>query len=118
MNPMKETKAYQMAIENLENECYDIQEKFSNEIIATTVANLEKKLHYNSNNAVVEMGGYTIKARSTRTASFVSVSHEDYGTGVSRSLASLVDAKRAANSDEIENLIQMVNEAWYHLVND
>ena len=115
---MKETKAYQTAVENLENESYDMQERFSNEDIAIAVAELERRLHYNGNNAMVELGEFTVKARSTRTSSFVSVSHEDYGTGVSRSLASLVDSKRPANSDEIKNLVEMVNEAWYHLVND
>ena len=117
MNTLKETKAFQTAIEVLENDAYDIQEKFSNEAIALTVADIEKKLHYNSSGTTSEIGEFSIKARSTRTASFVSVSHEDYGTGVSRSLASLVDSKRPASKDEIQNLIEMLNEAWYHCNN-
>lgn len=107
-----------MAVENLENESYDLQDSFKNEAIALAVADLEAKLHSNANNATVQMGDFIIKARSTRTASFVSVSHEDCGTGVSRSLASLVDGKRPATDDEIKNLVEMVNEAWYHCVND
>ena len=42
---MAQNRVYNMAIEALENECFDMQDEFKNEQIAETVQRIDSLLH-------------------------------------------------------------------------
>jgi len=117
---MAQNRVYNMAIEALENECFDMQDEFNNEQIAELVQTLISKLYAcncKAQQAVeVEYGHYTIKVRNARQNSFVSVSMGDC-TGVAHSLAYITMTTRPITQDEVKELVDMINEAWYHVNN-
>ena len=120
---MKKDKVYQIAYEYAQNECLDMQDEklgFANEQIAELVQTLVSKLYAcncKAQQAVeVEYGQYTIKVRNARQNSFVSVSTGDC-TGVAHSLAYITMTTRPITQDEVKELVDMINEAWYHVNN-
>lgn len=120
---MQNDKVYQFALQHAQNECLDMQDEkdgFTNEQIAELAQQLITKLYRVKTTmpVTVEMqyGKYSIKARSARQGSFISVSNDEQ-TGVSRSLAQIVMPTRPITKDEVAEIIDMVNEAWYHANN-
>lgn len=120
---MKKDKVYQIAYEYAQNECLDMQDEkegFTNEQIAEMVQSIVAKLYgctCKTHQAVeVEYGHYTIKVRNARQNSYVSVSTSDC-TGVAHSLAYITMTTRPITQDEVKELVDMINEAWYHVNN-
>ena len=115
---MQNDKVYQFALQHAQNECLDMQDEFSNEQIAEMTQQLVAKLYRVKTpmpvTVTLEYGKYTIKARSARQGSFISVSDSDT-TGVARSLAQITLATRPITEDEVKDIISMINEAWYHI---
>lgn len=118
---MKKDKVYQTAYEYAQNECLDMQDEkqgFTNEQIAELVQELVSKLYACSCKVqqaiAVEYGNYTIKVRNAQQNSFVSVSTGDC-TGVAHSLAYITMTTRPITQDEVKELVNMINEAWYHV---
>lgn len=117
---MQNEKIYQLALEHAQNECLDMQDEFTNEQIAEMTQQLVDKLYRVKTTMQVtvslEYGKYSIKARSARQNSFISVSDSD-ATGVAHSLAPIVVPTRPITEDEVKDIISMINEAWYHVNN-
>lgn len=102
---MKKDKVYQIAYEYAQNECLDMQDEklgFANEQIAELVQTLVSKL-------------YACNCKAQQN-SFVSVSTGDC-TGVAHSLAYITMTTRPITQDEVKELVNMINEAWYHVNN-
>ena len=111
-----ENRVYNMAIEELNNNAYDMQEDYSNEDIAAVVKDIVKKLNTSNSKCVeVELSGNPIKVRNNEHWSFVSFSVGE-STGLSQSIAEITDLSRPINQDEVKNLIEMINEAYYQAV--
>lgn len=108
-------RVYAMAVELLNNEAYDIQEDYSNEEIAEVTKDIIAKLNTGSDVVQAELYGNLIKVRNGKHGSFVSFSTGEY-TGLSESKASIRDLTKYADADEIKNLIEMINEAYYQAV--
>lgn len=116
-------RVYQIALEHAQNECLDMQDEkngFTNEQIAELTQQLVRKLYRVKTTMPVTVelkyGDYSIKARSARQGSFISVS-DGNATGVSHSLAQITLPIRLITEDEVKEIISMINEAWYHLNN-
>lgn len=98
----------------LNNECYDMQENYSNEDIVNTVGLLVNQLN-RSSIAIAELGECSVKVRNDTNGSFVSVSSSEFGTGVSRSLYLAYNASYPVE-EAVKELIDMINEAWYTMI--
>lgn len=108
-----EDKVYKMAMELLSNEAYDMQEAFSNNEIAETVMNIVERLNENRNDDIeVDLKGNQIKVRNVQHWSFVSFSTDEC-TGLSESVAEIVDLSKPIDNEEVTKIIEMMNEAWY-----
>lgn len=118
---MAQNRVYNMAIEALENECFDMQDEFKNEQIAETVQHIDLLLHSCGSKSrqvvCVQLGGCYVKVCNARQNSWVSVSSQG-STGVSHSLAYITHNTRIIAQDEVKTLIDMINEAWYCMNND
>ncbi len=113
---MAQNRVYKMAIEELNNNAYDMQEEYTNEEIAELVKQIVAELNKSATDCVeVNYLGNQIKVRNTLHWSFVSYSTGDY-TGLSESVAEITDLSRPIEEYEIKNLIEMINEAWYQAV--
>ncbi len=113
---MKQNRVYQMAIEELENNAYDMQEDYQNDQIATVIKDIVKELNLAKGNDVnIDFFGSRIKVRNSQYWSFVSFSVGEY-TGLSESIAEITDISRPIEQDEVKTLIEMLNEAWYQAV--
>ena len=113
---MKDNRVYKMAIEELENNAYDMQEEFQNDEIAGVIKEIVKRLNHSEGDDVeVDFNGNKIKVRNSQHWSFVSFSAE-YETGLSQSIAEITDISRPIEQDEVKTLIEMLNEAWYQAV--
>lgn len=113
---MKENRVYKMAIYELMNEAYDMQEDFSNEEIAETVKEIVAQLNKaDSDDIEVELNGNQIKVRNGLHWSFISFSTGEY-TGLSESAAEITDLSRPIEDYEVKRIIEMMNEAYYQAV--
>ena len=113
---MKENRVYKMAIEELKNEAYDMQDEFSNEEIAETVKNIVARLNEAEGDDIeVELNRNQIKVRNSRHWSFISFSTGEY-TGLSESVAEITDLSLPIDNDGVRKIIEMMNEAWYQAV--
>ena len=113
---MKENRVYQMAIEVLNNEAYDMQEDYTNDEIAEAVKDIVSKLNRAKTDSVeIEMSGNMIKVHNGLHWSFVSFSTGEF-TGLSESIAEITDLSRPINDDEVKGLIEMMNEAYYRAI--
>lgn len=104
--------------ELLNDECYDICEEFEPASVAVAVETIISELEQNlaelrTHVATCEFGRYTFKV-SNRIGGFVSCSDEN-GTGVSETL--YYPYYYDEDGDGLKNLIEMMNEAFYHCVN-
>lgn len=113
---MKENRVYKMAIDELNNNAYDMQEEFSNEEIAETVKEIVTRLNEADGDDVeVELNGSQIKVRNAQHWSFISFSTGEY-TGLSESVSELTDLSEPIDEYEVRKIIEMINEAWYQAV--
>lgn len=117
---MAQNRVYKMAIAELENDIYDMQEELTNEVIATTCQNIMRKLNtqggVKQQTIVTQLGTYDVKVFNADRNSWLSLSNSE-ATAVSRTLTSITDISRAVKQDEVRDLISMLNEAWYTLKN-
>lgn len=115
-------RVYDMALEVLDEDIYDIQEYFSNDYLAAMIQNIIVKMNLlgmHRRAVSVKIGALQVNvmnAGKDSGGSFVSVS-DDIATSVSRSLVEITDISRPCNKDEVRTLIEMVNEAWFRLYN-
>ena len=113
---MKENRVYKMAIDELMNEAYDMQEDYSNETIASTVQRIVAELNNAKGDDVeVDLEGATVKVRNAKHWSFISVSVGEF-TGLSESVAEITDLSMPIDEDGVKKIIEMINEAWYQAV--
>lgn len=113
---MEHNRVYHAAISAMENDNYDMNTVFSAHAVATACETIFRKLRTNDV-ITTRLGGYSVKVQNAKQGSWLSMSNED-GTAVSRTLASILDTQTTVSTDEIENLIEMLNEAWYKLNKD
>ena len=104
--------------ELLNDECYEICEVFEPASVADAVETIISRLEHNladlrTHVAMCELGRYTFKVNN-RIGGFVSCSDEN-GTGVSETR--YYPYYYDEDVDGLKNLIEMMNEAFYHCVN-
>lgn len=112
---------YDMALDVIESNSYDMEDEFSAEEIAQKVAEIVQnamKINYD-----FLWDNYQVRVHNTRSGSFISFScdEDDRGTGVSeRSMTYLIHPYDDVDEYDIENVISSLNEAWYqcNLVED
>lgn len=113
---MKQNRVYKMAMDRLKEEVYDFQSEFSDEQIATCVMNVICRLNcyggIHQQTVCADLGDCAVKVKNAATGSFVSVS-TPVSTGVSRCLVEILDTSKKAESEDVEILLDMLNEAWY-----
>jgi len=112
---MKE-KVRKMVMELLNDECYDMQDEFTDEEIAEAVGEIVAKFNGNRRQVVhVSLCGNMIKVRNAKHWSFVSFSTGEF-TGLSESEAEIIDLSKPIDADGVKNLVEMINAAWYAAV--
>lgn len=112
---------YQMAVDYMEDGLLDINESYSTDAVAKATEELVNALLPKEGviykEAEVELSDLRIKAHNARNGSWLSVSNDE-ATGVSRSLVYMVNPHRKdVCVDDIAYTLDMINEAWYSLIN-
>lgn len=114
-------RVYDMAMDLLLEEPYAMQESYSNEQIAECVQKIVGRLNRcpgrYSQTVTADLGLLQIKvknASSRNGGSLVSVSDET-ATYVSKSLAEIIDVSVVCTEEEVKELIEMLDEAFFAL---
>ena len=118
-----------LAMEVQESEIYDITDSTcSPSEFADAAAQVAYRLAYidydtgklrfhDKRTASLTALGLNWKVVNARKGSYVSVS-DDNGTALSSSLASIFHDPYSFTIDEVKDLLDMMNEAWFRLTND
>lgn len=114
-------RVFDMAMEVLQEEAYAMHESYNNEQIAECVQKIIGRLNRKgciySQTVTADLGLLQLKVKNSSSrngGSFVSISDE-ICTCVSKSLAEIVDVSVECSKDEVKNLIEMMDEAFFSL---
>lgn len=109
------TTIFELALDNLESNSYELQDEFDNETIASFLDRLVKKAR-NSRRGVIDtlLGDYKVRLNNTPGMAFISCSNAD-GTGVSEPcLAPIVNSEEMDEYD-VDTLVSLLNQAFYYM---
>ena len=104
----------QIALQVLNDDVYALQDTYSNEQLADLVTSIIVHFKFHSTMPCIRTfeGELLIKVKNTLTGSEVSVSNSENGTGVSRSLAYVVELQSEEKEEEVKEMIEMLDEAY------
>lgn len=107
-------KIRQIALRILNEEVYALQDNYSDEQIADLVTSIVSHFKFHSTTPCIGTfadGDLLIKVKNGLTGSSVSVSNND-STGVSNSLAYIIQLREDENEEEVKEIIDMLDEAY------
>ena len=109
----------QIALRILSDDAYALQDDYSDEQIADLVTSIVSHFKFHSTTPCIRTfadGELLIKVRNELTGSSVSISNGG-GTGLSSSLAYIIQLHEEENEDEVKETIEMLDEAYCALMN-
>lgn len=104
----------QIALRILSEDSYALQDNYSDEQIADLVTSIVSHFKFHSTTPCIRTfadGELLIKVKNELTGSSVSVSNND-STGVSNSLAYIIQLREDESEDEVKEIIEMLDEAY------
>ena len=104
----------QIALRILSEDSYALQDNYSDEQIADLVTSIVSHFKFHSTTPCIRAfadGELLIKVKNELTGSSVSVSNND-STGVSNSLAYIIQLREDESEDEVKEIIEMLDEAY------
>lgn len=109
------TTIFELALDNLESNSYELQDEFNNETIASFVERLVKKAR-NSRSGVIDVlfGDYWVRLNNGPGIAYISCSNVD-GTGVSEPCLVPIVNEGEMDEYDVDTIVSLLNQAYYYM---